>query len=133
MQWFKFYGGEYLSDPKMFGLTPGERNCWTTLLSFACTSEDGGRIKHLTEQKLMIAAGYSVMDDDWEKTEGILDKFEALEMISRDSNGIVTVRNWGKRQETYLTNAERQKRYRERQKSNAIVTRPLQQSNARRE
>lgn len=133
MQWFKFYGGEYLSDPKMMALTPSERSCWITLLSFASVADDGGRIKYLSEERLMIAAGLDPTRDEWDVTLGILGKFAGLDMVLQDSNGIVTVCNWTKRQETYLTNAERQRRYRERQKSNANVTQPLQQSNARRE
>lgn len=131
MQWFKFYGGEYLADPKILSLSPAQRCCWIALLCFACTAEDGGRVKFLTEERLMTSAGLDVMREEWNDTIGVFKKLESLNMMLLDSNGDVTIRNWGKRQETYLTNAERQKRYRERQKSNVEVTRTLQQSNAR--
>lgn len=130
MEWFKFYGGAYLSDPKMLMLTACERSCWITLLSFASVAEDGGKVKYLTEAQLMTAANLSPMHEEWDLTVGVLNKFEELGMIT-NSNGVVTVLNWGKRQESYLTNAERQKRFRDKQKNNAIVTPVLQDSNAR--
>lgn len=130
MEWFKFYGGAYLSDPKMLMLTACERSCWVTLLSFASVAEDGGRIRFLTEPQLMTAANLSPMHEEWDLTVGVLNKFEELGMITQ-SNGDITVLNWGKRQESYLTNAERQRRFREKHKSNAKVTEVLQNSNAR--
>lgn len=130
MEWFKFYGGAYLSDPKMLMLTACERSCWLTLLAYASVSENGGKVKYLTEQQLMIAAGVSPMHEEWDITVGVLAKFDGLDMISLEKDEI-EVLNWGKRQESYLSNAERQRKYREKVKSNADVTTPLQQSNAR--
>lgn len=130
MEWFKFYGGEYLSDPKMLMLTACERSCWMTLLSFASVAEDGGRVKYLSEPQLMTAANVSPMHEEWDLTVGVLKKFEELGMIEQ-SNGIITVKNWGKRQESYLTNAQRQARFRDKRKSNAEITDVLLQSNAR--
>lgn len=131
MEWFKFYGGAYLSDPKMLMLTACERSCWLTLLSFASVAENNGVVKYLSEPQLMTAAGVSPMHEEWDMTVGILKKFEGLGMISLEKEGEIEVLNWGKRQESYLSNAERQRRYRENKKSNASVTTPLQQSNAR--
>lgn len=62
------------------------------------------------------------MHDEWEQTIGILIKLEKLGMVTIDGDGTVTVKNWNKRQESYLTGAERQRRYRERQKSDTEVT-----------
>lgn len=131
MQWFKFYGAEYLIDPKMQTLSCADRSCWLTLLSYASAADDNGRIRHLTEERLMIQAGVESKTEEWDKTKGVLKLFETLQMVLLESNGDITVSNWDKRQNTFLTNAERQKRYRERQKSNATVTTPLQDSNAR--
>lgn len=131
MQWFKFYGAEYLIDPKMQTLTAADRSCWLTLLCYAAAADDGGRIRYLTEEKLRLQAGIQINTPEWKKTDGILSLFASFNMVLLDSNGDVTISNWSKRQNTYLTNAERQARYRERQKSNAEVTEPLQQSNAR--
>ena len=131
MQWFKFFGAEYLIDPKMQTLTASERSCWLTLLCYASAAEDNGRIRYLTEDKLLLQAGILMNTEEWKATVGVLKHFESLDMVLLESNGDVTVSNWSKRQNTYLTNAERQARYRERQKSNANVTPVYQQSNAR--
>lgn len=134
MKWFKFFGEEYLLDPKMLLLTASERSCWITLLSFASAADDGGSIRYLTEPQVMTSAGMSPLREEWKLTEGILDRFEKLKMISIDDTvGTITINNWGKRQESYVSNAERQKRYRDNKKGNDSVTTPLQQSNARRE
>lgn len=132
MEWFKFYGGAYLSDPKMLMLTACERSCWLTLLSYASVAENGGIVKYLSEPQLMTAAGVSPMHEEWDMTVGVLAKFEGLGMVSLEKTGEIQVLNWAKRQESYLSNAERQKQYRERVKarSTGVIT-PLQQSNAR--
>jgi hypothetical protein len=106
--WFKFFGLEYLSDPKTLQLTGAQRSCWLTLLCLTSQSEDG-EIKFLSEDQLLVLSGVS-MDE-----RGILDKFVELGMI-RLSNGNVTLLNWTKRQ--YSEGWERVKRYR----SNAKVT-----------
>lgn len=124
-QWFKFYGPEYLSDPKILSLCATRRSCWITLLCFASVANDGGRIKYLPEESLMVQAGVDPNSDEWEVTRGCYAKFKELGMIDISDNGVVTVLNWNKRQESFLTNAERQARYRERHSSNAKVTRPL--------
>lgn len=115
MQWFKFYGAEYLIDPKMATLTPCERSCWLSLLCYAAAAEDGGRITHLTEEHLMAHSGIEITSDDWGKTRGVLDRFEKLEMITLD-NGVITLSNWSKRQGNALSGYERLKRWREKQK-----------------
>lgn len=89
-QWFKFYGGEYLSDPKMLQLNASERSCWVTLLCLASQSENG-EIKFFSEAQLLALSGVT------DNTSNVLKKFEELEMI-RFCNGIVTVINWQKRQ-----------------------------------
>lgn len=128
-QWFKFYGGEYLSDPKMLALTACERSCWLTLLCYASMSSDGV-IRFLNEGQLMAQAGINFNEEEWIVTKGVLDHLQELGMI-RQSNGEITILNWQKRQESYLTNAERQARFREKRKSNAKVTKESNESNAR--
>lgn len=56
------------------------------------------------------------MDENWSETEGILERFQNLHMVSID-NGLITLINWTKRQETSLTGYERVKRYRQRHKN----------------
>ena len=108
-QWFKFYGGEYLSDPKMLSLTAGERSCWLTLLCYA--SQNMGTIKYLSENQLMIQAGINPQSEEWKNTSGVLDKFRRMEMIQIDDT-MMTLVNWNKRQDSYLTGYERTKKYR---------------------
>lgn len=131
MEWFKFYGSEFLGDPKMLALSACDIACWITLLSIASASGNGGKVKHITEERLMMSSHVDPMKDEWKETVGVLRKFSELGMIETDSNGEVTICNWAKRQESYLTGAERQARWRERQKRNAVVTPKSRESNAR--
>ncbi len=129
-QWFKFYGAEYLSDPKIFSLNGNQRSCWVTLLSLASTSTIPGEIPYLTEERLFGMSGLDFTRDEWEDCQGTLQKFVNLEMIKIE-NEKITILNFKKRQEVYLTNAERQAKYRERQQDNTKVTLMLHKSNAR--
>lgn len=134
-QWFKFYGGEYLSDPKMLALSACERSCWLTLLCYASMEGNDGVVRYLNESQLMAQSGIHFEEDEWTRTKGVLEHLERLGMV-RISNGEVTVLNWKKRQEAFLTNAERQARFREKNKivaldSNADVTPQSNKSNAR--
>lgn len=128
--WFKFYGGEYLSDPKMLALTACERSCWITLLSYASGDDFEGVVRYLSEDQLMAQAGVNFNEEEWNRTKGVLDHLQQLGMI-RQSNGEITIVNWNKRQETFLTNAERQARFRDKKKRNAEVTDGRNESNAR--
>lgn len=117
--WFKFYGGEYLSDPKMDALDGNERSCWITILSLANQSENGV-IKYVSEKKILEKS--NIKEDQRELYTGLLSKLQDLGMI-RLCNGNVTedieIINWEKRQysESYL----RVKKHREKE-SNEIVT-----------
>ncbi len=113
-QWFKFYGGEYLCDPKILQLNGDERSCWVTLLALASQTDDG-LIRFLSEGQLRLMSGVLSGVE-------VLEKFEKLQMI-RNDNGDVTILNWQKRQEHSLTPYERVKRYREKKKKdNAVIT-----------
>ena len=116
--WFKFYGGEYLSDPKILQLTAEERSGWVTLLCLASQTE-GGEIKFLSERQLWVMAGIS-------KPTKLLKKLADLDMVSVDSNGTVTVRNWMKRQ--YSESLERVRKFREKRSGNADVTDRIEES-----
>lgn len=115
MKWFKFYGQDYLSDPKMLALSASERSCWITLLSYSSVN-DNGVITFLSEQQLMLQAGLDFTREEWERTVGILEKLKNLKMIDND-NGVITLLNWKKRQETSLTSYERVKKYREKKRN----------------
>lgn len=122
MKWFKFYGQDYLSDPKILSLTGCERSCWLSLLSYASVN-DNGMITHLSEEQLMIQAGVSPLHEEWQATKGVFDKLQNLNMITHD-NGVITITNWLKRQEQNLTGYERVKRHREKMKrdDNVMIT-----------
>ncbi len=125
MKWFKFYGQDYLSDPKILALSASERSCWITLLSYGSVN-DNGLITFLNEEQLMAQSGISPIHEEWDQTVGVLKKLENLKMITA-CNGMITIVNWRKRQEISLTGYERIKRYREKKRAdnandNAMIT-----------
>lgn len=115
-QWFKFYGSEFLADPKMASLTPVERSCWVTLLCLASTSTNPGSIEFLTTEVLLTKSGV-VWDpynpDEWNSCLGVLTKFKQMKMIELSENGEIYIKNWEKRQQSFQTDAERARKYRE--------------------
>lgn len=131
MKWFKFYGQDYLSDPKMLALSACERSCWITLLSYASVNDDG-TVSFFSEDQLMSQAGLDFQNEHWDRTRGVLEKFKKLGMIKIDDKKI-EILNWKKRQDSYLTGAERVKRFREKKKRNVNVTDKGYDVNARRE
>jgi hypothetical protein len=133
-QWFKFYGGEYLYDQKIRRLTPCERSCWITLLSYASVSDIPGEVLYLDEDRLMLESGLSLVHDEWTETKGVLKKLQDLRMITVDDNGMITVLNYRKRQDSALTTYERVKKFREKKRNdNESVTDDNADDNARRE
>lgn len=124
--WFKFYGSEYLSDTKIASLSASERSCWITLLCLAGNSNEGGMIRYLTIEVLLEKSGIKFnpfeTEDEWNNCFCVLSKLEKMKMIKLHDEGEVEILNWGKRQETTLTNSERQAKYRENKKSNEKVT-----------
>ena len=112
-KWFKFYGQEFLSDPKVVALSAVERSIWLTILCLASSSSEEGTIRYVTEEKLLMLSGISPLNDEWKESEGILKKFKSLNMIEEDMvEDTIIVKNFVKRQEKDLTNAERQARFR---------------------
>ena len=119
-KWFKFYGGEYLSDPKIGTLSPQERSCWVTLLCLASISSVGGIIEYLTIEVLLQKSGINLdpyHPEEWEKCLGILKKLERMKMIKTNTDGVIEVIHWETRQESSLTGYERVKRHREKSSS----------------
>lgn len=117
-QWFKFYGAEYLSDPKMDRLTVQERSCWLTLLCMA--SQSKGVVKFLSIEGLLNKSGirFNPYDStEWDNALGVLQTFEQYEMIIVHKNGDVEIKNWEKRQEHNQTVAERVAKSRAKKKS----------------
>lgn len=125
-QWFKFYGGEYLSDSKIGRLSGAERSCWLTLLCMASMT-DNGVIEFLSVEDLLLKSGITwnpYNEGDWEKCQNILIKFTEMKMIKMDtSKSLIEITNWSKRQEHNLTPAERMAKMRAKNKEKVdIVT-----------
>lgn len=118
MNWFKFYGQEYLTDPKMMNLDPTERALWLTLLCLA--SQDNGVIKYADSEKIMILTGIMPNDNAFTKYYDFLIRFEKLSLIT-DDNETIVITNYNKRQNTNLSGYERVKRSREKSKSKAKI------------
>lgn len=124
--WFKFFGSEYLSDPKISSLSANKRSCWVTLLCLASMSTKKGVVEFLTVETLLEKSGIPLDPYDtteWENCLDVLKVFEKMRMIDVDDDGTITIKNWEKRQETSMTNAERQSKYRLNKKRNENVTR----------
>lgn len=123
--WFKFYGSEYLSDPKIGSLTPQERSCWVTLLCMASTSSVSGIVEYLTVEVLLEKSGIKwdpYHPEEWDACISILAKFERMKMLCKNEDGSISIINWEKRQEHNLTVAERVAKSRANKKCNENVT-----------
>jgi hypothetical protein len=123
--WFKFYGSEYLSDPKIGSLSPQERSCWITLLCMASASSLPGVIEYLTVEVLLQKSGINFdpyHPEEWDKCLSILKRLEKLRMVALNENGTIEIINWDKRQEHNLTVAERVAKSRANKKCNENVT-----------
>lgn len=129
--WFKFYGGEYLTDLKMKSLSASKRSCWITLLCYG--SQSNGIVKYLSEDQLKIDAGIPIGSEEYDNTQNVLENFVKLDMITLD-NGLITIKNWGKRQESPLSPYERVKKYRDKKRNdNDVITDDNANDNDRRE
>ena len=116
MNWFKFYGQEFLTDPKMMHLTAIEKALWVTMLCLASSGD--GQIPYADSEKIMILTGIMPNDPAFTENYDFLLKFEKLGMIT-DDNEMITVVNFSKRQASNLTGYERVKKFREAHKSEA--------------
>lgn len=137
MKWFKFYGQDWNTDPKIASMSMEDKLCLLALLTIASSEDKDGYIPSLTEESLITIARIP----DWpesdynpmERVTGVMKRYKALHIITVDRKGGVTVVNFKKRQGENLTNAERQKNYRIRHKndnnksndSNIGVTTPV--------
>jgi len=105
MNWFKFYGQDFLTDSKIKNLSALDQLAFIYLLSLG--SQNGGEIKLITEK---ILAG--MMCVEIESLKGVFDRLSTLKMIKHDNTQIVII-NFKKRQGSNLTGYERIKRYRQ--------------------
>lgn len=129
MNWFKFYGQDWLSDPKLFGLGAEDKLCFLSLLCLASAREEGiinnigeEALKNVSHLKYNPSCPHKGDDNcEWCRATGVLERLEERGMVRYESNGGVTGRvtvcNFEKRQESYLSNAERQARHRAKKKA----------------
>ncbi len=114
MIWFKFYGQEFLTDPKMMKLNTAQKLMWIGLLCMA-SGRDSNVVKFLTEDNLKILIGLDPNYEEWKLADGSFKKFEELEMLKSLDKDTIVLTNFDKRQESNLTGYERVKRHREKQ------------------
>lgn len=107
----------------MHGMDGNTRSCWLTLLCYASISENPGIVdlRYVTEDLVMLRAGVPMGGEGWERTAGVFEKFIEKEMVFEE-DGFLHVKNWLKRQESYLTGAERVRKHRGKQKDEDDVT-----------
>jgi hypothetical protein len=120
MNWFKFYGQDWLTDIKVLRLSIEDRLCYLTLLCLAAASDDPGLIKKCDEEAIIelshIPFDPCDTDNPFERAKGFLKRLNDNAMITFHDNGDVTVNNFMKRQGQSLTGYERVKKYREKQR-----------------
>lgn len=103
----------------MLSLNACDRSCLITLLAYSSIN-DNGMIAFLSEEQLMIQAGISPTHEQWDYTVGILEKLKKLDIISINS-GVITIKNWQKRQETNLSSYERVKKFRQKKHDDSVM------------
>jgi len=120
MDWFKFYGKDWLTDLKVIQMSVEDRLCFITLLCLSSAS-DNGVVKKCDEHALIelthLYDNPYETNNEYSRACGVLKRLNDNEMITIDNNGDVTVKNFSKRQGRSLTGYERVKKYRERQKA----------------
>ena len=122
MKWFKFYGQDWLTDLKIMQMSMEDRLCYITLMCLASSSEESGLIRNCTEDVIIslsrIPDWYEEIggDNPLEAAKGVFGRLIKIGMITNDNADNVTVVNFAKRQDTNLTNYERVKRHREKQR-----------------
>ncbi|MEO5366655.1 MAG: hypothetical protein H7831_09935 [Magnetococcus sp. WYHC-3] len=119
MRWFKFYGQDFLTDPKMRALSIFEKQCWVVLLCLANAEDKDGEVRHVLESEVMHQADIEFDSPFWHSTIGFLKKFEKLEMIQikevdeATDRYHLTLTHYKERQGKDLTGYERVKKYRQ--------------------
>ncbi len=119
MEWFKFYGKDFMVDPKINRLNPIHQLMWVKLLCHASDTKDGV-VKYITEDDLTMDCRITASDDFVDYTIGFFDRLIEMDMIEVGEN-YVKVIHYQERQEIMLSNAERQKRYREKHKDSNVT------------
>lgn len=140
LPWFKLYS-EIIHDTKIKRLTVDEKWLWIVLLSLAASGPQRGvvcvtvvtrgNVTHVIpyeNYELVDQCGYAFnqsTSDDLDPVEMVknaLKKFEDLGMILIGSDGEIIIKNFEKRQDSYLSDAERAKKYRDKKNNEHCVT-----------
>ena len=115
LQWFKFYGSDWLSDLKLQDLSASERACFVGLLCLASLSDlPQNEIKDFTEERFFKVMQFS--REDTQKLQGFTAHLEKLGMITLGNESVVIPR-FTERQQKAMTGYERLKKYREKHKN----------------
>ena len=124
MNWFKFYGQDWLTDIKILRLSVEDRLCYLTLLCLASASDIPGIIKACDEEAIIELSHipFDPCDDNnpFNRAKGFIKRMDDNGMITINDNGDVTVKNYIKRQGQSLTGYERVKKYRENKRKTAL-------------
>lgn len=132
LPWMKLYS-EIITDPKIRRLSIDERWFWIVLLCLAADNNKRGQVTVVTDtipftrDDFVSLCGYTVQDkinggfDPHDMIDKALKKFILLHMIEMDSNGIITIKNFEKRQDSHLSDAERASRYRHKSKVTTVT------------
>ncbi len=136
MEWFKFYHNKWLTDRAINNLCPQDRLCFITLLCVTSQSDDrNGIVTQYSEQEIikLTHLDVNVFDDtksDYHLAIGFTERLLACGVIERIDEATIRLKNFERRQNTNLSDAERAKRYREKSKV-TTVTSKRDESNAR--
>ena len=112
MKWFKFYGQDFFSDPKVMLLSPAQKLMFIGLMSLAAaedkTNEAAGVIPMLTESTIMLHIGISPDTESYNECYDIFNYFKELGFIKVDKKRKkIVVVNYKKLQKTNLSASER--------------------------
>lgn len=114
MDWFKFYGKDFMVDPKIRRLSAIHQLMYVYMLCYASTTDDGV-IEYLTEDILAAHCNLTPLDEDYKKTRNFITTVKNMGMVDVVGDSI-TVIKYLSRQQRQMTDAERAKRYRDRKK-----------------
>ena len=117
MKWFKFYGQDWLTDPKIIAMNRIDKLLYLTLLCMASAENKNGLVSRCTDETIIHLAGIEQDpyndDSDYERAQGFLKRVNDNAMITLDDNGDCVIIAFHKIQGSNLTGYERVKRYRE--------------------
>lgn len=115
MEWFKFYNNKWLSDLAIISLDPIDRLCFITLLCVtASRDERNGVVTQYHEHRILTLTHLS--QDEYKRGIGFTKRLEEVGLISIIDDQTIQLKNFEKRQNSMLSDAERAKKYRENKK-----------------